>query len=227
MIGMLDPNQLICGKGVQYLRRHGLEVDLFPSGFMASVEDQNREFTRDQERLAGAVLEAGKKNLTIDINPRFQDDLERLDRTFKLDSIADRHTVFIIAGETIVAELLDRYSCGILRAEIDRRSEGHPFKRGLIVSAKTWKDRRDFTERSPAISIGSERANEISAEWLELAKQKGIKPFPLGSGSGIYISEPRPRAVLGGALAVDTKAAVERYISEPRGLREFLANAWR
>jgi hypothetical protein len=80
----------------------------------------------------------------------------------------------------------------LLRAEIDKRSEGHPFKRGIIVSAKTWMDSKWFTEKCPAISIGSENANGVSGEWVETAKQKGIAPFTLASGYGIYMREPRP-----------------------------------
>lgn len=69
VIGILDPNQLICGRGIRYLREHGVDVDLFPSEFMATVEDQNRDFTRDQKRAASLPIEAGQKPL---INPRFE-----------------------------------------------------------------------------------------------------------------------------------------------------------
>ncbi len=227
VIGMLDPNQFICGKGIRYLRKHNVNVDLFPSNYVATVEDQNREFTRDQERAAELVVKTAGTNLMFAINPHFDDDLARLDRAFKIESIADPRTIFIIAGETIVAEVLDRYTCGLLREEIDRKGRGHPFQRALIVSAKTWKDSNWFTEKCPAISIGGEKANQVSYEWLEVAKQIGLKPFPLAKGYGVYMSEPRPRAVLFGDFADDTKVAVERYIGDPRGLREFLENSWR
>jgi len=195
VIGILDPNQLICGRGIRYLREHGVDVDLFPSEFMATVEDQNRDFTRDQKRAASLPIEAGQKPL---INPRFEDDLARLDTSFKVDSIAGPKTIFIIAVETIVSEVLDRTTCGILREEIDRRGIEHPFKRALIVSAKTWRDSLWFTERCPGISVGGEGANEVSKEWLRTALEKGIKPFAFGKGTGIYMSNPRPRAVLAG-----------------------------
>jgi len=193
---------------------------------MAIVEDQNREFTRDQEGVADLVLKTAQTNLMFAINPRFHEDLARLDKSFRVESIASPQTVFVVAGETIISEVLDRYICGILREEIDKRGAGQPFKRALIIGAKTWKESYWITEKSPAISIGGVGANELSKDWLVVAEEKGIKPFPLGKGSGVYLSEPRPRAVLSGLTAEDTKEAVEKYIANPRGLKEFLDNSW-
>ena len=54
VIGILDPNQHICGRGLRRLREAGIDVDLFPSDLMARVEEQNREFIR-AKRLAPDV----------------------------------------------------------------------------------------------------------------------------------------------------------------------------
>lgn len=46
VIGILDPNPSICGKGWRLLRDHNIEVDAFPSEMAAEVEDLNRHFRR-------------------------------------------------------------------------------------------------------------------------------------------------------------------------------------
>ncbi|WP_156737778.1 hypothetical protein [Mycobacterium scrofulaceum] len=48
VIGVLDPNDAIRGRGELRLRDAGIEIGRFDSDLMAQIEELNREFTRDQ-----------------------------------------------------------------------------------------------------------------------------------------------------------------------------------
>jgi pyrimidine deaminase RibD-like protein len=49
VIGMLDRDIRICGRGQWALRKAGIATALFPPDLMAEVEELNREFVRDRE----------------------------------------------------------------------------------------------------------------------------------------------------------------------------------
>ncbi len=49
VIGMLDPDDRISGRGQRALRRAGIATDFFPNDLMDEVEELNREFVRDRE----------------------------------------------------------------------------------------------------------------------------------------------------------------------------------
>ena len=48
-IGMIDPNERICGRGERRLRKAGIEVARFDADLMDQIEELNREFTREND----------------------------------------------------------------------------------------------------------------------------------------------------------------------------------
>jgi len=49
VIGILDPDSRISGRGQRMLRKAGIVTELFPHDLMAEVEEMNRDFMRDRE----------------------------------------------------------------------------------------------------------------------------------------------------------------------------------
>src|ERR1019366_166012 len=49
VIGILDPDDRISGRGQRTLRKAGIETALFPPDLMAEVEDLNRDFIRERK----------------------------------------------------------------------------------------------------------------------------------------------------------------------------------
>jgi len=56
LLGMLDPNPEITGRGQRQLRSAGIRTDLFPHDLMAEVEELNRDFARVHEGSGGAAV---------------------------------------------------------------------------------------------------------------------------------------------------------------------------
>jgi len=83
VIGMLDPNPDIRGRGDQLLSDAGIEVQLFPRDLRAQVEEMNRDFIRAQKQRQTAV---GSE--TVEYDPKeFWEQRKKLPETELLRAI--------------------------------------------------------------------------------------------------------------------------------------------
>jgi pyrimidine deaminase RibD-like protein len=221
-IGMLDPNQSICGRGIRRLRDAGIKTDLFPSELMAEVEEQNRDFTRDQE-----ALSANYPTSTLPlVNPHYEFDSAHLDVTWKIDSVLGKETVLIVTGENLVVELLDRTPAAMLRDAIDQRGGNKPFRRAIIITSALLRNQPTLSSQA-VISVGGPNANETTKEIITLAESKGHKKWEANESFGIFVRDGMPRVALWGhGSAAGTRRAVENYIESPDGLKKFLPMVW-
>lgn len=137
--------------------------------------------------------------------------------------IDQSETIIVVVSADIDDDAPDRAAAERLKAEIDRRGAGHPYRRALVVSDLNWLDTAMFHE-TPTITIGGPGVNSVSGQFgTEL-------PTVWTEDERVVIqadyADAMRRVALWGMDADGTTAAVEAFIS--RGwLDEFLDRCWR
>ena len=120
-------------------------------------------------------------------------------------------TVLIVTGSDIPAEMNDRPTAYKLKAEIDRRGRGVPFRTAVVVSDRWYADNRIF-HLCPTIAVGGPGVNAVSAalaEDLPMIAQREERAFVQGSWDG-----ETKRASLWGADRAATALAVEMFVHD-------------
>ncbi len=167
-------------------------------------------------------------------NPRYADDLYRLDRVYDRKAVINRETIILVIGVSVVSELLDRAAAELLRAEIDEQGGAYPFRRGIILTDRGWEAEAASCGSNPVIAIGGPPANRLSKEFDEWVKPadslEGKYTIPGGDAlTGFFRKNGRgyPQIGLWGETASATLNAVEHYIKNERGLPELLRMCWK
>lgn len=95
-------------------------------------------------------------------------------------------TVLIVTGTEIPAEMNDRPLAYGLKAEIDRRGEGKPF-RGAVVVSDAWFAQNRIFHLCPAIAVGGPGVNALAGglvNELPMLVKKNDRVFVQGTWDG-------------------------------------------
>lgn len=168
-------------------------------------------------------------------NPRYADDIFRLDRIYDRHSVINKETVIVVVGTTVPAELLDRPVAELLRDQIDSRGGEYPFRRGIVVSDQTWYGEAQAFGNNAVIAVGGPPANRLSHEfdkWVPTMPFVGQGKYPILGGAahtGFFRMnrEGLPQVGLWGHNANATRETVEYYFGNKDGLTEFLKMCWK
>jgi pyrimidine deaminase RibD-like protein len=229
-IAMLDPNPAICGRGIRWLRKHGVNVQLFPPDLTKQVEAMNADFIRHFESMSPAG--STSQEVVSLVNPRYDNDLAALDGKWLLEPVINEETIVIVAADTLIGELLDRPTAARIRDEIDRRGEPNRYRRAIVLGDAVLRDTvvrdsRRTLGKCPTISIGGVEINPSTKAIRASAAERGGKEFALPGGTAVYVNDGAPRVAIWGPTAADTHSAAVGYISAPQGLAEFLRICWK
>jgi len=132
-------------------------------------------------------------------------------------------TVVIVTGSDIRAEERDRPTAYRLKQEIDRRSDGQPFRRAVVVG-DTWFLQNRIFHLNPTIAVGGPGVNGLAAELSQTV------PVMWSQDQRAYVQaefdgEPK-RAILWGMDAEATMVAVQAFMSQGF-LDDLLRRIWR
>jgi hypothetical protein len=132
-------------------------------------------------------------------------------------------TVVIVTGSDLRAEERDRPTAYRLKQEIDRRSDGQPFRRAVVVGDAWFLDNGIF-QLNPSIAVGGPGVNGLAAQ---LAQQV---PLSWSQDERAYVQtdfegDPK-RALLWGMDAEATMVAVQAFVAQGF-LDDLLRRIWR
>jgi hypothetical protein len=132
-------------------------------------------------------------------------------------------TVLVITGIEVPAELFDRPLAYQLKAEIDRRGDGKPFRNAVVVSDAWFAENRLF-HLCPAVAIGGPGVNALAASLVEdlpMLVRRDDRVFVQGRWDG-----EEKRASLWGMDRAATAQAVRAFVEEGH-CDALLRSAWK
>jgi hypothetical protein len=132
-------------------------------------------------------------------------------------------TVVLVTGTALTAEERDRPTAYTLKVEIDRRGDGHTYRRAVVVGDIWYLENRIF-HLNPTIAIGGPGANAVAAEFAQ-----GL-PTLVNVDDRVFVQADfdgeLKRASLWGVDAASTAQAVEMFVRQGM-LDDLLQRIWK
>ena len=132
-------------------------------------------------------------------------------------------TVVLVTGTALTAEERDRPTAYTLKVEIDRRGDGHTYRRAVVVGDIWYLENRIF-HLNPTIAIGGPGANAVAAEFAQ-----GL-PTLVNVDDRVFMQADfdaeLKRASLWGVDAASTAQAVEMFVRQGM-LDDLLQRIWK
>lgn len=132
-------------------------------------------------------------------------------------------TVVLVTGTALTAEERDRPTAYALKVEIDRRGDGHTYRRAVVVGDIWYLENRIF-HLNPTIAIGGPGANAVAAEFSQ-----GL-PTLVNVDDRVFVQADFDgdvkRASLWGVDAASTAQAVEMFVRQGM-LDDLLQRIWK
>lgn len=132
-------------------------------------------------------------------------------------------TVVLVIGSSSAQQERDRPLADLLKAEIDRRGEGHAYRRAVVVGDAWYLDNHLF-HHNPTIAIGGPGVNGVTQEFAALLPTVYSRPDEVFVQAD-FEGELK-RAALWGVNAPATAAAVEVFMAQGF-LDDLLGRIWR
>jgi hypothetical protein len=180
-----------------------------------------------------AALSLEKLSKTMS-NPNYAEDIFKLDKIYDRHSVINNETVIVVVGTSVVSELLDRPVAELIRDAVDQGGEGNPFRRGIVLTDQAWYAEDKILAKNPVIAVGGPGANRLAAEFDKWTAPMGLQEGKYtiseeGTLTGFFRKNQAglPQVGLWGHTANATREAVEHYLRNEKGLREFLRMCWK
>jgi hypothetical protein len=211
-----SPGQSVHAWMGSFLSRHRETLGLF---LVASGGPRGATWRQTGQRAGSPLPGKSAEDSTVS-NPHYTYDLHQIDFIWDQSKVITPFTILLLVGTHPFAELIDRSIAEVLRDDINRQGDIQRGQRAIVLTDVAW-NRSPALKRLPTIALGGPTSNTVTAE----IRERGTR-VPESTDRALWY-EAGDRTALWGDGGVDVQTAVKLFIDSPRGLKQFLSQAWK